>query len=198
MMGANIARVAAAPLASGTIVEAGQLLFEVENHKVVQEIESPVAGIFVHELAAGDFVYLDAPVAFVASDKEQTTDLLDEARRGKAAADADWSLVVGACPIGLPDAGCPVSIAKATEIAVLGNGAGQSLQATLGLPSGPFGGAKPLPISFRTRSQICLSTNPRGCSRQRSSAFSTAILRMAGCVRMTMSLRASVLMRAAG
>lgn len=138
MMGANIARVAAAPLASGTIVEAGQLLFEVENHKVVQEIESPVAGIFVHELAAGDFVYLDAPVAFVASDKEQTTDLLDEARRGKAAADADWSLVVGACPIGLPDAGCPVSIAKATEIAVLGNGAGQSLQATLGAAIGPI------------------------------------------------------------
>ena len=138
MQGANLARIAAAPLPSGSRVEAGQTVFEVENHKVVQEIESPVPGVLIHDLQLGDFVYLDMPIAFVADDSENHGNLLSESKAGKAAADADWALVVGSCPIGLPDAGRAVGIAKATEIAVLGNGAGNSLQATLGAAIGPI------------------------------------------------------------
>lgn len=138
MQGANLARIAAAPPPSGSRVEAGQTLFEVENHKVVQEIDSSVSGILVHDLALGDFVYLDVPIAFVADDSESLDALLTNAKSGKAAADADWALVVGSCPIGLPAASQKVSIAKATEIAVLGNGAGNSWQATLGAAIGPI------------------------------------------------------------
>ena len=138
MQGANLARIAAAPPPSGSRVEAGQTLLEVENHKVVQEIESPVSGIFLHDLALGDFVYLDVPIAFVACESENLDALMADTKKGKAAADADWALVVGSCPIGLPDAGRAVSIAKATEIAVLGNGPGNSLQATLGAAIGPI------------------------------------------------------------
>lgn len=138
MQGANLARIAAAPPPSGSHVEAGQTLLEVENHKVVQEIESPASGVFLHDLALGDFVYLDVPIAFVAGESENHENLLAETKAGKAAADADWALVVGSCPIGLPDAGRVVSIAKATEIAVLGNGPGNSLQATLGAAIGPI------------------------------------------------------------
>ena len=138
MQGANLARIAAAPPPSGSRVETGQTIFEVENHKVVQEIESPVSGVLIHNLAVGDFVYLDVPIAFVANESENPEALLAETKPCKAAADADWALVVGSCPIGLPDAGRAVSIAKATEIAVLGNGAGNSLQATLGAAIGPI------------------------------------------------------------
>jgi pyruvate/2-oxoglutarate dehydrogenase complex dihydrolipoamide acyltransferase (E2) component len=143
MHGANLARISAAPPPSGSHVEAGQTLFAVENHKVVQEIESPVSGVLIHDLAQGDFVYLDVPIAFVAGDSENLASLLADTKAGKAAADADWALVIGSCPIGLPDACRPdavkkVSIAKATEIAVLGNGAGNSLQATLGAAIGPL------------------------------------------------------------
>ena len=138
MQGANLARVAAPPPPSGSRVDAGQTLLEVENHKVVQEIESPASGVFLHDLAVGDFVYLDVPIAFVAGDSENHESLLSETKAGKAAADVDWASIIGSCPIGLPAAGQKVSIAKATEIAVLGNGAGKSLQATLGAAIGPI------------------------------------------------------------
>lgn len=138
MQGANLARIAAAPPPSGSRVEAGQTLFEVENHKVVQEIESPVSGVLIHDLAKGDFVYLNQSIAFVANEGEDFDSLLAQTKPSKAAANADWALVVGSCPIGLPDAGRAVSIAKATEIAVLGNGPGNSLQATLGAAIGPI------------------------------------------------------------
>jgi pyruvate/2-oxoglutarate dehydrogenase complex dihydrolipoamide acyltransferase (E2) component len=136
--GANLARIVAAPLASGTRVVVGQTLFEVENHKVVQEIECPVSGIFLHDLMQGDFIHLNVAIAFIAEDNENFDDLLAEAVLGKAGDEADWEFVVGVCPIGSPTEGMPVSIAKATEIAILGNGAGNSLQATLGAAIGPI------------------------------------------------------------
>lgn len=138
MQGANVARIAADPPPSGSMVEAGQLLFEIENHKVVQEFDAPVAGTLVHALAKGDFVHLDMPFAFVAGEGDDTPALLETVRAAKVEGEPAWDSVVGACPLPPTDDGRPVSIAKATEIAVLGNGAAQGWQATLGAAIGPI------------------------------------------------------------
>jgi hypothetical protein len=138
MQGANVARIAADPPPSGTMVEAGQLLFEIENHKVVQEFDAPVAGTLVHGLAKGDLIRLDMPFAYVAADGEYTAALMATADAAKVSGDYDWVDIVGACPIPPSEKGRAVSIAKATEIAVLGNGAGQGWQATLGAAIGPI------------------------------------------------------------
>lgn len=138
MHGANFARVAAVPVASGLAVTAGQTVLEVENHKVVQEIASPTDGVLVHGLAVGDLVRLNTPVAFVAQRGASKAALKAKAALGLAPADADWDDMI--CPVRVTagDAGTTVSIAKATEIAVLGGGAGNSLQATLGAAIGPI------------------------------------------------------------
>lgn len=132
--GANVARIASDPVASGTEVQAGDALLEVENHKVVQEVTAPSAGIFVHALSKGDFVQLGRAVAFVADEAEDQNHLLDLARRALASAE-DWTFVIA----DRDDArhpGTPVSVRKATEIAVLGNGAGNSMMAMLGAKLG--------------------------------------------------------------
>lgn len=136
MQGANIARIAADPPPSGTMVEAGQLLFEVENHKVVQEIDAAVAGRLVHNLSKGDFIRLDTPFAFIAAHGEDEAALLATAAGAKT--EADWNATIAPCPLPAEGESKPVSIAKATEIAVLGNGAGNSWQATLGAAIGPI------------------------------------------------------------
>lgn len=137
MQGANVARIAADPPPSGTTVEAGQLLFEIENHKVVQEFDAPVAGTLVHELAKGDLIRLDMPFAYLAADGEDVAALLATAHAAKVEGER-WDDIVGACPMPPSEKGRAVSIAKATEIAVLGNGAGQGWQATLGAAIGPI------------------------------------------------------------
>jgi pyruvate/2-oxoglutarate dehydrogenase complex dihydrolipoamide acyltransferase (E2) component len=138
MQGANVARIASDPPPSGSMVEAGQLLFEVENHKVVQEFDAPARGTLVHALAKGDFIRLDMPFAFVAGENDDAAALLEMARAAKVEGDYSWDQIVGACSTPTSDEGRPVSIAKATEIAVLGNGAGQGWQATLGAAIGPI------------------------------------------------------------
>jgi pyruvate/2-oxoglutarate dehydrogenase complex dihydrolipoamide acyltransferase (E2) component len=138
MQGANVARIAAEPPPSGTKVEAGQLLFEIENHKVVQEFDAPVGGTLVHSVAKGDLIRLDTPFAFITGEGEDAAALLETARAAKVEGDYRWDEIVGACPTPPSDQGKPVSIAKATEIAVLGNGAGQGWQATLGAAIGPI------------------------------------------------------------
>jgi pyruvate dehydrogenase E2 component (dihydrolipoamide acetyltransferase) len=144
MRGTNYARVVSVPAADGETVTIGQTLLEVENHKVVQEITSPAEGVMVHALAVGDLLRHDTAVAFVAQPGEDMVVLQAEAGRGLAPAGARWDDLV--CPVPAQaeiDQGKPVSIAKATEIAVLGGGAGNSLLATLGARLGPInrGGA---------------------------------------------------------
>jgi pyruvate/2-oxoglutarate dehydrogenase complex dihydrolipoamide acyltransferase (E2) component len=138
MQGANVARIAAEPPPSGTMVEAGQLIFEIENHKVVQELDAPVAGQLVHALAKGDLIHLDTPFAFIAGEGEELSALAATAQAAKVPHDYSWDKIIGACAVPPVVQGRPVSIAKATEIAVLGNGAGQSWQATLGAAIGPI------------------------------------------------------------
>lgn len=138
MQGANIARIAADPPSSGSSVEAGQLIFEIENHKVVQEFDAPIDGTVVHALEKGDLIRLDTPFAFIATDGDDLAILLEAARTAKVEDEGFWNLAVGACPAPPAEDGKPVSIAKATEIAVLGNGAGNGWQATLGAAIGPI------------------------------------------------------------
>jgi pyruvate/2-oxoglutarate dehydrogenase complex dihydrolipoamide acyltransferase (E2) component len=132
--GANFARVVAAPIGSGGSVSTGQTVLEVENHKVVQEIEAPADGLLLHELKRGDLLRLDVPVAFVAAPEEDVQSLIAEtsaARLDSVPAWAEREPTAG--PV---TDGTPLSVAKATEIAVLGHGAGNSLLATLGLEIG--------------------------------------------------------------
>jgi pyruvate/2-oxoglutarate dehydrogenase complex dihydrolipoamide acyltransferase (E2) component len=136
--GANIARVVEIAAASGATVASGQTVLAVENHKVVQEVVSPAAGELVHGLKVGDMIRLDMPIAFVAEPGESTSALQEEAGRGIVAGDVRWDDIVADRVSPASDRGRPVSIAKATEIAVLGNGAGNSLLATLGTSIGPI------------------------------------------------------------
>ncbi len=137
MHGANFGRVVAVPVASGGAVTAGQTVLEVENHKIVQEIASPGDGVLVHALEPGALVRLAWPVAFVAGPGDDQAALLAEAAQGIAPGDASWDDLVCPVPAAIQEAaGKPVSIAKATEIAVLGGGAGNSLLATLGTAIG--------------------------------------------------------------
>ena len=139
MHGANFARVVALPLANGTTVVGGQTVLEVENHKVVQEIASPADGVLIHALEVGALVRLATPLAFVAGNDEDRTELEVAAALGLAPPDATWDDLVCAVPSPIePENAKPVSIAKATEIAVLGGGAGNSLLATLGAAIGPI------------------------------------------------------------
>ena len=132
--GANFARVVAAPIVSGGSVSTGQTVLEVENHKVVQEIEAPADGLLLHELKSGDLLRLDLPVAFVAAPGEDGTALIAETRPARLDAVPDWTDQGSVA--GPATEGVPLSVAKATEIAVLGHGAGNSLLATLGLEIG--------------------------------------------------------------
>lgn len=138
MPGANFARVVALPVPNGTVVVAGQPVLEVENHKIAQEIESPMAGVLVHTLELGALVRLGPPVAFVAAEDEDLVALAAKSAAGLAPFDADWDALVCPAPTARSEQAQPVSIAKATEIAVLGGGAGNSLQATLGARIGPI------------------------------------------------------------
>jgi pyruvate/2-oxoglutarate dehydrogenase complex dihydrolipoamide acyltransferase (E2) component len=137
MRGANFARVVRLSVASGDAVAAGQTVFEVENHKVVQEIESPASGTLVHALQEGALVRLAAPIAFVAEPGEDIAALRIEAADALAPADSEWEALVCPVPAERGEGAQPVSIAKATEIAVLGGGAARALQATLGARIGP-------------------------------------------------------------
>jgi pyruvate/2-oxoglutarate dehydrogenase complex dihydrolipoamide acyltransferase (E2) component len=138
MHGANFARVVAVPVASGESVSAGQTLCEVENHKIVQEIASPAGGVAVHALLIGALVRLETPIAFIAAAGDDQAGLRAQAVQGLAPSDTVWTDLV--CPVLSParPAGKPISIAKATEIAVLSGGAANSLQATLGAAIGPI------------------------------------------------------------
>lgn len=136
--GADTARITGVLVASGDAVSAGQALFEIENHKVVQEIEAAVAGRLVHALAVGDLVQHAVPIAFIADDGEDTAAMLVEAARATL-------------PPSAPAAGKPVSVAKATEIAVLGGGAGNSLLASLGASVGPIARRAETPAFFREK-----------------------------------------------
>ncbi len=137
MRGANFALVVRAPVESGSEVTAGQTVFEIENHKVVQEIEAEADGILIHDLQPGDLIGLGAPVAFIADAGEDQKALAKDARAAKLSARPDWSEEI-ACEIPASDAagGKTISTAKATEIAVLGHGAANSLAATLGASIG--------------------------------------------------------------
>lgn len=151
MHGANIARVVGQPVASGTTVSAGQVLFEVENHKVVQEIDSPIAGRLFHGLAQGDLLRHGMPIAFIAAEDEDTALLLAEATKAKADTAVEWDAVIAREPLDPESAGQRVSIAKATEIAVLGNGAGNSLLASLGASLGPIRRSAATPNFFQDK-----------------------------------------------
>ncbi|MDQ2877783.1 MAG: 2-oxo acid dehydrogenase subunit E2 [Pseudomonadota bacterium] len=135
--GANMAKVVELPVASGDPVEAGQTVLAVENNKVVVEVVSPIAGKMIHALTKGDMVRLDVPIAFIAAKRDGAAALLAEAAKGIIGDGMDWDDIVADAASPRVDAGKPVGIAKATEIAVLGNGAGNSLLATLGTSIGP-------------------------------------------------------------
>lgn len=151
MHGANIARVAAPPLASGTLVSTGQLLFEIENHKVVQEVESPADGLLVHGLVQGDLLQLGQPIAFIAAEGDDQTRLLEASNAAKAPDGVGWEAMIAGNVAGGAPAGAKVSIAKATEIAVLGNGAGNSLAASLGASVGPIRRSAATPAFFKDK-----------------------------------------------
>lgn len=147
--GGRYARVVGVPIASTEQVRAGDTIFEVENHKVVQEIEAPADGLLLHDLRPGTFVRVDTPVAFIASPAEDESALIAESRRAALESAPDWcdqELEAGA-----PSDGMPVSVAKATEIAVLGQGAGNSLLATLGLEVGQIRRAASAPSFFQDK-----------------------------------------------
>lgn len=143
MKGAGFARVVAAPVRSGERVSSGQTVLEVENHKALQEIEAPADGIIFHDLEAGDLVHVDMPVAFLAGKKEGAA-LIRRTRAAKIPP-ADY---VAASEIGDKQQGDAQSVAKATEIAVLGEGAGNSLLATLGIVIGPVRRSRETPSFF--------------------------------------------------
>lgn len=141
--GADVARVVATPIASGERVSSGQTVLEVENHKVLQEIEAPVDGLIIHELAPGDLVNVDLPVAFVAEPDEDFLALVCETVAAKRTTSGDDNTNGDQ-----ERAGAPPSVAKATEICVLGRGAGNSLLAILGIVIGPIRRAKGTPNFF--------------------------------------------------
>ena len=142
MHGANFARVVAVPVADGETVSAGQVLCEVENHKVVQELASPADGVAVHGLSVGALVRLEVPIAFIAAAGDNLGAWRAQAQQGCAPADTVWTDLVCSVaalqPVAANASGKPIYIAKATEIAVLGGGAANSLQATLGAAIGPI------------------------------------------------------------
>jgi pyruvate/2-oxoglutarate dehydrogenase complex dihydrolipoamide acyltransferase (E2) component len=147
--GADFARVAATPIASGETVSAGQVVLEVENHKVVQEIEAPADGILLHDLEPGDLVRLDLPVAFVAPGDEDGPSLITKTRPAKLDAIPDWADAEPSSE--QPTEGAPLSVAKATEISVLGRGAGNSLLATVGVEIGAVQRATGTPSFFQDK-----------------------------------------------
>lgn len=124
MKGADFARIAAVPVPCGAEASRGQTILEVENHKVVQEIEAPTDGLILHDLQPGNLVRLDHPIAYIATPGEDASALIAQARAAKLPEVAE-------------SPGAPVSVAKATEISVLGQGSGNSLLATLMLEIGP-------------------------------------------------------------
>lgn len=144
MRGANFALVVRTPAESGSPVTAGETILEIENHKVVQEIEAAADGVLLHGLQPGDLIRLDAPVAFIAAAGEDQAALVAQAREAQLPAMPDWTEEAVAEPKGEPQ-GKAISTAKATEISVLGHGAGNSLAATLGTAIGvvPRTGATP-------------------------------------------------------
>lgn len=135
--GANFARVVRAPVPPSEPVSAGQTVLEVENHKVVQEIEAPSDGLLFHDLKAGDLIRLDLPIAFVATRDDDGPALIRETHAAKLEAIPNWTdLELGKSETQAPADQTQVSVAKATEISVLGHGAGNSLLATLGVEIG--------------------------------------------------------------
>ena len=149
MRGANFALVVRTPVEAGATVTAGQTIFEIENHKVVQEIEAAVDGVLVHGLRPGDVVRLDAPVAFIADASEDQAVLAAQAREAQLPAMPDWT-AVDAAPAACSQ-GKAISTAKATEIAVLGHGAGNSLAATLGAAIGKVPRTEATPAFFQDK-----------------------------------------------
>lgn len=149
MRGANFALVVRAPVASGTEVTAGETILEIENHKVVQEIEAAADGVLVHGLQPGDLVRLDAPVAFIADAGDDQAALAAQAREAQLPSMPDWTEEPGKTA-GEPE-GKAISTAKATEIAVLGHGAGNSLAATLGAAIGIVPRTEATPAFFQDK-----------------------------------------------
>lgn len=134
--GANVARISAVLRASGEAVAAEEVVFEIENHKAVQELESPGAGVLAHGLSVGDHVRLGVPIAYVAEGGEDVEGLAARAR-AEALHQDGWTGEIASPPVRGDSPGEPVSLRKATEIAVLGNGAGASMLSTLGAAIGP-------------------------------------------------------------
>jgi pyruvate/2-oxoglutarate dehydrogenase complex dihydrolipoamide acyltransferase (E2) component len=123
--GAEFARIVATPVASGSQVRAGQILFEIENHKVNQEIEAPGSGRLIHRLAPGDLVRPGASFAYILEDGEAEPDN-DPAPLPAQGASAESGVD-----------GAPLSVLKATELASLGSGAAHSMMSVLGAHLGP-------------------------------------------------------------
>ncbi len=149
--GANIARVAGTPIASGSLVSSGDCLFAIENHKVVQDIDCPATGRLVHGLTEGDLLHPSMPIAFIAHPDDDIAELLAQAALSKIAEGMDWDSVIADVPLDNSLPGKRVSVAKATEIAVLGNGAGNSLLASLGASIGPIRRSETTPGFFQDK-----------------------------------------------
>ena len=148
--GADIARISAVLRASGDAVAADELIFEVENHKAVQELESPCAGILAHALSVGDHVRLGVPIAYVTEREDDVSELAAQADRQSRPED-DRSLRVSDGPGPDAPSGVPVNVRKATEIAVLSGGAGASMLSTLGAAIGPIKRASSTPDFFSNK-----------------------------------------------
>jgi pyruvate/2-oxoglutarate dehydrogenase complex dihydrolipoamide acyltransferase (E2) component len=133
MQGIRYARIAKVIAPSGASVVEGDLLLEIENHKVVQEMESFGSGQVLHSLQAGDIVRVDTPIAYIATPQDKHEALFESLKDAKATLDEFWGEQV--CPVP-SDKFRPVSVAKAAEIAVLGSD--KALQATLGAAIGPI------------------------------------------------------------
>lgn len=152
MRGANAALIARVLQTSGTAVAAGQLLFEVENHKVLQEVVSPADGTVVHALSEGDYVPLGVVIAYLAEPGEDSATLVSELEEATDSAAPEWpDMICRLAEKSNDQVGQPVSVAKATEIAVLGNGPAQSLQASLGMVIGPVARSAVTPNFFQDK-----------------------------------------------
>lgn len=148
--GASFARIIAVPVPSGERVSVGQTILEVENHKVAQEIDSTVEGILHHDLQVGDLVKVGKPIAFLAAPDEDGAKWVQESRVAKLHSIPKLPGEV-LQETRATKGGTPVPVAKATEISVLGHGAGNSLAATLGVAVGPVRRRADTPSFFRDK-----------------------------------------------
>ncbi len=128
--GARVAQIVSTPISSGAMVEEQDVLFELDNHKATQEIVSPAAGRLVHCWSPGDLVTLDRPLAYVIAPDEHPSAYEQEIEQSRHL--GGWDDIVSDS-VSTPAAkGDIVPVHKATEIAVLGNGAGNSMLSMVG------------------------------------------------------------------